>query len=433
MFRYIIIAIAALVTGAHFMRGGEYGLMAVSLTAPFLLFKKELWAVRIMQILLLLSSLIWLESSIEFISIRKAMMMPYTRLGVIMGSVVLWMGLSALLLESKYIKERYRDKSGNTAILAAVFSLTALTLGIVHLKVPLTMLLIERFFPGWGWVEIFAISLYAVFVAGKMLDASQSALWRRRIWTGFSIVFFGQLLLGLTGFDRFLMTGQLHLPVPAVIVAGPLFRGEGFFMLILFLSTVVLIGPAWCSHICYIGSWDGVAAQKRRTPKVLPVWRKSVRWIILAAVISVTIFLRIIGVPILIATIIGGIFGLAGVAVMLIWSRKAGSMTHCTTYCPIGPLATTLGKINPFRIRINDACDECGKCRLRCRYDALNKEDIIRRKPDMSCTLCGDCITSCPHNALEYGFLKIKPENARKLFLVLVISLHACTMALARI
>lgn len=361
------------------------------------------------------------------------MAMPYTRLTVIIGSVILFHTLTALLLELKYYGRRYPDTENRAVPIISAFVLTALTLGFVHLKVNLTMLIVERFFPGWGWFEIFAITLYAAFLMEKMLDPSQSALWRKRIWIAFTIVFFGQLLLGLAGIDRFLMTGHLHLPVPAVIVAGPLFRGEGFFMLILFLSTIVLIGPAWCSHICYIGAWDAVASSKRRVPKVLPKWRKALRWIILAAVIVVTIMLRLMDIPILIATILAATFGLAGVAVMIFWSRKTGSMTHCTAFCPIGPLATGLGKINPFRIRINNDCDECGKCRLHCRFDALNKEDIARRKPDLSCTLCGDCISTCPHNALEYRFLKMKPRRARVLFLVLVISIHACTLALARI
>ncbi len=433
MIRYLPIVLSALLTAAHFMRGGDFGLMTVALASPMILFKKERWALRIVQILLLAAAGVWFASLIDFVTIRKAMALPYTRLAIIIGSVMLFHALTALYMESKYFTTRYPDNHDRSLPIVASFILTALTLGFVHLKVHLTMLIVERFFPGWGWFEIFAIALYAAFLMEKMLDPSQSALWRKRIWTAFTIVFFGQLLLGLAGIDSFLMTGQLHLPIPAVIVAGPLFRGEGFFMPILFLSTVILIGPAWCSHICYIGAWDTVASSKRRVPKVLPKWRKATRWLVLTAIIAVTIILRLMNVPIIIATVLAVIFGLGGVALMIIWSRKTGAMTHCTAFCPIGPLATGLGKINPFRIKINDECDECGKCRLRCRFDALNKGDIARHEPDLSCTLCGDCIASCPHNALEYRFFKMKPKNARALFLVLVISIHACTLALARI
>lgn len=88
-----------------------------------------------------------------------------------------------------------------------------------------------------------------------------------RVWLMFSGVFFAQLVLGLLGAERFLMTGNLHLPVPAVILAGPLCRGEGFFMLILFLCTVLIVDPAWCGWLCYIGAWDNVAASARRPRK----------------------------------------------------------------------------------------------------------------------------------------------------------------------
>ncbi len=93
----------------------------------------------------------------------------------------------------------------------------------------------------------------------------------------FSMVFFAQLLLGLAGIEKLLMTGKLHLPVPALIIAGPLFRGEGVFMLILFAATVLLVGPAWCSYLCYIGAWDNYAATAQKRPGRLPSWRPWLR------------------------------------------------------------------------------------------------------------------------------------------------------------
>lgn len=434
MLRVIPTIISALLLGAHLFRIGDYGLTVTVLAAPFLLLYRRLFILRIVQVLLIIGAVAWIEITFDFLNIQKAIGEPYIRLELILGGVTLFTAISSLLLENKKILNRYLDSAGSNLPSTIVFFLTAITLAIVHLKVDLTMLMLERFLPGWGWFEILGISTYAAFITEKMLDPANSTKWRFRIWTVFSIVFFGQLVIGLLGIEKMLMTGTLHLPVPAMIVAGPLFRGEGFFMPILFLSTIALIGPAWCSHICYIGAWDAALAKRRRTPKKLPWWRKHIRWYILGGIIAVTIILRAFNVDALIATIAGGLFGVIGVIIMVIWSRKSGSMVHCNTYCPIGPLATLLGRVNPFRIRITDSCDDCGKCRLRCRFDALNIEDIEKRKPDpLSCTLCGDCLSSCPHESLEYRFLGMKPENARRLFIILVISIHACTMALARI
>lgn len=72
-----------------------------------------------------------------------------------------------------------------------------------------------------------------------MQDRKERPKWRTRARLLFSIVFFGQLL-GILVNPVFLMTGKQHLPVPAIILAGPLYRLEGLFMPILFLSTLLL-------------------------------------------------------------------------------------------------------------------------------------------------------------------------------------------------
>jgi len=311
-----------------------------------------------------------------------------------------------------------------------------LTVGLlipIQLKVHPPILLAERFYPGLGWLEIIILSLYAGFIAGKMIDPAQSHRWRKRIWIFFSIVFFAQFIIGLAGFEKFLMTGELHLPIPAMIVAGPFYRGARFFMPILFGSTVLLSGAAWCSYLCYIGSWDAVAAERMKKPQPMPRWRQLVRIGILAVVVGMAIILRAIGVSSAFATGLGISFGVIGVGVMVFWSRKKGVMTHCVTYCPIGILANWFGKLSPFRIRIKDACTECMLCQSACRYDALNMVDIKKRRPGGSCTLCGDCLSSCKDHWIEYSFLGMGPDRARTIFVVFVVVLHAVFLGVARI
>ena len=132
------------------------------------------------------------------------------------------------------------------------------------------ILLADRFLPGAGWAEIFLLALYAALATRAMLDPARSAGWRLRIWLLFSLVFFSQLALGLLLDQRFLMTGDLHLPVPALIVAGPAYRGSGLFMPGLFLAAVLLAGSAWCSHLCYLGGWDSLAARGKSRPGAVP-------------------------------------------------------------------------------------------------------------------------------------------------------------------
>jgi len=316
---------------------------------------------------------------------------------------------------------------------AASSALTVALLSAVQVKVERTMLLAERFVPGAGWAELIVLGIYAGVVTYWMTDPRRSARVRRRIWGLFSIVFFAQLVLGMAGIERCLMTGELHLPVPAVIVAGPLFRGAPSFMLYLLLATVLLVGPAWCSHLCYFGAWDSAFSQARKRPRALPRWRRWCQLGVLGLVVGGALGLNIGGVPGPIATALGLGFGVLGVVVMVGLSRRSGAMVHCVVYCPIGLITSVLGRISPFRVRIAASCDACGACRTACRYDALDPVDIERRKPALSCTLCGDCLRTCPGHSLHYTFPFLGPDRARLLFVTLVVTLHATNMGLGMI
>ncbi len=150
-------------------------------------------------------------------------------------------------------------------------------LAVVQWRSAPPMLLAERYLPHSGWAEVVLLALYAAWLFGKMVRQNGHPHYRRLAWRLFSAVFFGQLVLGLIGATRCLMTGQLHFPIPALIALGPLYRGGGYFMLMLFLVTVALVGPAWCSHLCYAGSWDDAFATRQRRPTTMPRWLPMAR------------------------------------------------------------------------------------------------------------------------------------------------------------
>jgi len=295
------------------------------------------------------------------------------------------------------------------------------------------MLLAERFVPGAGWAEAALLAAYAALVCRAMLDPARQPRWRRFTWRLFSVVFYGQLLLGLAGLEKCLMTGKLHLPVPAVIAAGPAWRGDGFFMLGLFLTTLLLVGPAWCSHLCYLGAWDDLAATRRRVARPLPRWMRAGKIAFALAVILAAFLMGFAEVPGHAAAVTGGVFGILGVGVMAWFSRRSGAMSHCLFWCPIGVLATVLGRLSPFRLPIDPSCTGCKACFRACRYDALSEEDLERGRPALSCTLCGDCVTSCRSLSIRYRFVALSGDRARALFIVLVSALHAVFLGLARI
>lgn len=318
---------------------------------------------------------------------------------------------------------------------AAGFCLTALLLVAARQASPLPVLLADRVLPGWGWLEIAGLSGYAAVVIRVMLDPERSDRTRSAIWSLFSAAFFLQLALGLSGAELFLMSGELHLPVPALIVAGPLYRGEGLFMPLLFLATVVLVGPAWCSHLCYLGAWeDRLSRRGKGAPAQLPKWAThGLRAAILGLAVAVPLVFRAYGVSASIAVWAGLGFGILGVAVMLTLARRFSTMIHCTVFCPVGLVADVLGKLSPWRLRIGEGCTGCGACARACRYSALGWRDLAKGRPGLTCTLCGDCVARCPEGAIGYRFPGITRRAARLAFVCLAVGLHAAFLGLARI
>ncbi|MEA1878039.1 MAG: 4Fe-4S binding protein [Bacteroidota bacterium] len=321
-----------------------------------------------------------------------------------------------------------------------------------------SMLVLDQFLPGAGWVQIILLAIYGAFLVNKMQDASESAIWRKRSWLLFSIVFFSQFALGILADDRFMMTGKLHLPVPFMILSGPVFRMQLTIMPILLFSSILLSGPAWCSHYCYFGAWDGVAATPRL--KAFGLWRKDKskgkvigdkgvlsvkemrkpirnkwvwKWSFLVLVILAAWLFRMLNFSKLEALIPALALAGIGIGIMVFISRKRNKMVHCTTFCPVGTLVNFGKFISPFRMKIASNCTNCMLCIPSCPYDALNVEDIKAGKPGLTCTLCGDCVTSCEVGAIQYRFFKLSPTAARNLYLFITISLHVLCMGLARI
>jgi polyferredoxin len=303
----------------------------------------------------------------------------------------------------------------------------------VQLQVHPAGILIERFVPGAGWAMMVLLSAYAFFLAGRMLDPRLSALWRRRVWALFSLAFYLQLLIGLAGVEQFLMSGKLHFPIPALIAAGPAYREAGWFMPTLFAVSVLLLGPAWCSHLCYQGAWDHAFSRRRKKPVPLPGWTRVVRLLSPLLVMVVAFTLGWFGVSWVLAGGLALAFGMLGVMVMGLLSSRTGQMVHCLTYCPMGAIASLLGKLNPFRMRIADGCDQCGSCTLVCRYNAVNPADLERQRVALSCTLCGDCIKACRKGQMRYWLPGLGPQAARTTFVVMAVTLHGIFLGVAMI
>lgn len=326
-----------------------------------------------------------------------------------------------------------KNKS-RVALSVSVFLFVLLMLSMVQIKVETKMLLLERLIPYGGWIEILLLALYGAFVAWNMWDVNKSSKWRIVTWTVFSAWFFLQLFMGIVVSDVFLLSGKLHLPIPAMIIGGPVYRWQISIMTLLFLSTAVLSGPSWCSHLCYFGAMDGLISKRSKFNRKDKIkYRAELKFAIVVIVIATALILRITGISSLYSTLAGLLFGIIGLAVILFLSRKRGKMIHCTVFCPVGTIVNYFSKISPFRLKIDTSCTNCMACTPTCRYDALSPDNIKNRKPGITCTLCGDCVSNCHVNSFKYSFAGVKPGTARILYLFITISLHAIFMGMGRI
>lgn len=309
---------------------------------------------------------------------------------------------------------------------------------VVLLLIPLQfagdrpMLLFERLFAGGGYLQIAAIAVFAFIMENNMLMPERSGWWRRFSWSLFSAIFFLQLILGLAVDKIFLMTGELHLPVPALIISGPLYRGELSVMTLIFLSAVVLSGPAWCSQYCYFGAIDSAFAGKKGRPAPIRN-RLALKNSFLILAIAAALLLRITGAGKGVALAAGIASGVTGLLIIGFISRRRGKMIHCTVWCPVGTLVSYIRHVNPFRMRIENSCTSCMLCSSTCRYDALSATDIANLRPGQTCTLCGDCVSACRHSSITYLFPGLNPDNARKMYITVTVVVYSLVLAMARI
>lgn len=323
------------------------------------------------------------------------------------------------------------QRNRSDIILPAIVIIVVSTLLAIVQTVPdKPLLLAERLFRFGGWLQVALVTAYAGFLAFQMQFRERRERYRVFSWLIFSIVFYSQLILGIGVDSLFLMTGKLHLPIPAIILAGPIYRFSSWFMVILFFSTLLLTGPAWCSQLCYFGAFDAVAARGKKKNGKAKFWLKPM---VLIVIVAVAFTLRVLNSSGETATLLGILFGISGLSIVIFISRKRGYMYHCTHFCPIGTIVNNVKKISPFRYGINDNCTKCNRCIKSCSYFALSKEGLANGAIGRTCTYCGDCITSCRHDAFEYRFPGLTPLAAERLWIILTVSLHALFIAIARV
>lgn len=413
---------ALALAAAHVWRAGQAGEAAAIILWALMCLRRRAWMRPLTAALLLLLAGEWLVTTQSLMEMRVAMGRPWTRLAVILLAVTAFTAGAALLTSAKAGRAWFCRGRERGLMQAAAFLLAFAPLFGMARFAP-QLMLVHRLAPGFGVMQALAAGCWSAWVCARLADRTKAGRTRLFAWRLFSVVFFAQFFLSLAGWSLFSMTGEWHIPVPGVIVAGALYRGTAGFMPLLFAVSVLVLGAAWCSHLCYFGSWDAWAASRAKpSPHPGPLrWRVLSLLLVCLAALALR---RFASLPAAVAC--GAALGLVMIPAAFFVSRRRGWAAYCTLICPLGLLSCLAGRLSPWRVRRSSTCTLCGACTRVCRYGALTKERLEAGGPGLSCTLCRDCLNVCPRGGLTMTCAGHGAGGrAEKAFVVLACALHA--------
>ena len=90
--------LSALLLAAHFFRNAQLGFVLICCCLPWLLLARRMWAVRLLQIMLMIGALEWVRTLLQIRAERIDEGREWQRMAIILGAVGGWTALSALLL-----------------------------------------------------------------------------------------------------------------------------------------------------------------------------------------------------------------------------------------------------------------------------------------------------------------------------------------------
>lgn len=97
-----------------------------------------------------------------------------------------------------------------------------------------------------------------------------------------------------------------------------------------------------------------------------------------------------------------------------------GPKGFCTYACPYGAIFAISDRFAPSRIRVTDACNQCGHCTASCTSNVNVAEEVnlFKMVVDPGCMKCLDCVEVCPNDALYVGLgrpaVGSRPDGQRK-------------------
>ena len=104
-----------LILAAHFLRSGPIILVMLCLIVPLTLFVRRVWALRVVQLFLLLGAAEWLLTLIVLVRDRQAQGEPWFRLVIVLGTVAAFTAGAAFILQARKVRDHYYVTPGAAA------------------------------------------------------------------------------------------------------------------------------------------------------------------------------------------------------------------------------------------------------------------------------------------------------------------------------
>ncbi len=302
-------------------------------------------------------------------------------------------------------------------------------------------------------------ALFTALTAFFILHTGRVSFYRRIFFSALAVFFFIHFKLslfsGIFAPSCFKDTPYCHIAIAPsffnylyqqylAAMSGDWRLWGPFSLAFLWLFFTLVIGRAWCSWACFYGGIDDglsalpkkplfktdrFAGRFRHFPAVLLIFLLLVSLAYMLPVYCLWLcplkltaqflepddsFIRKVQLGLM-------FFALAALAAGPLLTKKR---TFCSFLCPFAAWQAFWGRINPFRVSIDEAaCTGCGVCVESCPVFAINIGASGRaggssgeaglvpqsgseiRRISAYCNLCGECLPACPQGAIGYSIL----------------------------
>lgn len=294
-----------------------------------------------------------------------------------------------------------------------------------------------------AWSLFTALAAFLIFHTGRV------SFYRRLFFSGLALFFLVHFKLSLLSkiFEPscFRDTPYCHIAMASsffnylyqqylALMSGDWRLWGPLTLSFLWLFFTLVIGRAWCSWACFYGGIDdGLSALPKKAllktgflagkfrdfpaalliflllislARMLPVYCE---WLCPLKMTSAFLdpgdaFIRKIQLGLM----------LFALAVLLLGPLLTKKRTFCSFLCPFGAWQAFWGRLNPFRIVVDEGkCTACSACFEACPVYAIRAGGDGRPELAAYCNLCGECLAACPNGGFRYSVFGLKVGDVK--------------------